>query len=166
MVFETERLYLREYQHSDFLDLGKILQDEETMKYFDSVKTDEGVENWINFCIKNYKLTKHSFWAVIRKSDNKFIGNCGITLQNIDGEELPEVGYHFNREFWGNGYATESVVGCIKHSTEHYKYPALYSYMTVGNTPSQKVAINAGMTLFKKYSDNNREILVYHKICL
>lgn len=28
---------------------------------------------------------------------NEFIGDCGITVQDIDGELLPEIGYHIHK---------------------------------------------------------------------
>lgn len=39
----------------------------------------------------------------------KLIGDCGITIQNIDGELLPEIGYHIHKDFWRQGFATEAA---------------------------------------------------------
>ena len=37
-------------------------------------------------------------WIVILKEMGELIGDCGITLENIDGEQLPEIGYHIHKK--------------------------------------------------------------------
>ena len=32
------------------------------------------------------------------------IGDCGLTLQTINGNKLPEIGYHIRRDFQRRGY--------------------------------------------------------------
>ena len=52
-------------------------------------------------------------WAVILKETGAFIGDCGITMQQIDGETLPEIGYHIAKQHWRHGYATEAAAASI-----------------------------------------------------
>lgn len=33
-------------------------------------------------------------WAVVLKETGELIGDCGLTMQNVDGVILPEIGYH------------------------------------------------------------------------
>lgn len=35
-------------------------------------------------------------WAVALRETGEFSGGCGLTLQNIDRETLPEIGYHMD----------------------------------------------------------------------
>ena len=49
------------------------------------------------------------------KENDRFIGDCGITLQNIDGDEVFEIGYHCNKKYWNNGYVTEAVQAFIDY---------------------------------------------------
>lgn len=37
--------------------------------------------------------------AVIRKEDNVFLGQCGITMQDVDGLMVHEVGYLFSSQY-------------------------------------------------------------------
>lgn len=161
MILETERLILREFSREDEKEFSKVLLDPEAMKYFPYEFTPEHVMSWICFSINGYKEQGFSFWAVIRKSDGAFLGDCGITLQNIDGEQLPEVGYHFKREFWGLGYATEAAKACVQYGLNKLKFPAMYSYMTKENTPSQKVAQRVGMKKVKEFSGKGMDLVVY-----
>jgi RimJ/RimL family protein N-acetyltransferase len=36
--------------------------------------------------------------------------------QDVDGAEELEVGYHFNKAFWGRGLATEAARGCMEYA--------------------------------------------------
>ena len=54
MIFETERLYLREMNQSDFKALSKILQDEETMYAYEGAFNDEEVQEWLDRQISRY----------------------------------------------------------------------------------------------------------------
>jgi len=38
------------------------------------------------------KVSMHVETVVIKET-GEFIGDCGITIQNIDGEMLPEIGF-------------------------------------------------------------------------
>ena len=39
----------------------------------------------------------------------EMIGDCGITIQNIDGELLPEIGYHIHKKYWRKGLGSEAA---------------------------------------------------------
>ena len=97
-LMESERLYLRELEERDFERLYEILSDRESMKFYPNPFSKEKVEQWISWNRDNYKKYNHGLWAVILKSSNCLIGDCGITIQNIDGEFLPELCYHIHRD--------------------------------------------------------------------
>ena len=48
MIFETERLYLRELRQTDFKSLCKILRDEETMYAYEGAFSDIEVHEWLD----------------------------------------------------------------------------------------------------------------------
>lgn len=48
MILETKRLYLREMQQSDFLDLCEILQDKEVMYAYEGAFNDIEVQEWLD----------------------------------------------------------------------------------------------------------------------
>lgn len=151
-ILETERLYLRELTPSDRDDLAIILCDPESMVYYPAPFTIQRVEDWITWNIENYKQYRHGLWAVILKENDVFLGDCGITMQDIDGELLPELGYHINKKFCGNGYATEAAATCMKYAFNTLDYQSLFTYTKHDNIPSRRVAEKIGMT-FVKYFD-------------
>lgn len=81
MILETERLYLREMNQSDYESLCRILQDNETMYAYEGAFTDTEVQEWLDRQIARYKKYNFGLWAVILKDTDKMIGQCGLTMQ-------------------------------------------------------------------------------------
>ncbi len=154
-IIETERLYLRELTMEDKEEWAKVLSDVESMRFYPHPFSEKEVENWINWNIDNYKKYKHGLWAVILKDGDIFLGDCGITIQNIDGEVVPEMGFHIIKDYCKKGYATEAAIACKKYAFEVLNYEKLYSYTILENIPSQKVAQKVGMKLYKYFEKNN-----------
>ncbi|MDE7264419.1 MAG: GNAT family N-acetyltransferase [Anaeroplasmataceae bacterium] len=96
MILETERLILRELVQSDFTSLCKILQDEQTMKYYEGTFSNSEVQEWLDRQILRYQKWGFGLWAVILKETNEFIGQCGLTIQPWKGESVLEIGDLFN----------------------------------------------------------------------
>ena len=161
MIIETERLILRESTWEDFNDLYEILSCPITMSYYPKPYDEEGTKRWINWCLNSYKNEGFGLWAVCLKDSNKFIGDCGLSIQNIDGEKLPEIGYHINKNYWKKGYAKEAANAVKKWAFENTKYEKLYSYMNKENVASYKTAESIGMKCIKEYQDEFETLLVY-----
>lgn len=163
-IIETERLLLREMILSDKEELAMILCDNDTMKYYPSPFSLQKVEKWIQWNIDNYKKYRHGLWTVIRKDDHKFLGDCGITMQEIEGVMLPEIGYHIHKSFWGKGYATEAAEACINYAFETLNYSVLVSYTKFDNKASIRVAEKNGFKFVKFFDkvvmgENVQEVL-------
>lgn len=161
IIIETKRLILRELEPADSGELAKVLSDEDSMRHYPHPFSEAEVSGWIERNIKRYREYGFGLWALIRKQDERFIGDCGITLQNIDGEILPEIGFHVIGEYRANGYATEASIACREYAVNTLKYPAVYSYTRAGNSASRKVALKSGMKEIKKYFKDGIEHVVY-----
>ena len=153
-ILETDRLILRELKLNDKDELAQILSDKESMKYYTHPFSDEEVVNWINRNINNYKTYSHGLWAVLLKGKNTFIGDCGITIQQVEGENIHEIGYHIKKEYWNKGYATEAARACKDYAFNILNIDKIYSYTKVDNCPSRKVAEKVGMKFIKNFTKN------------
>src|SRR5258708_39855841 len=78
------------------------------------------------------------------------IGDCGIILQEVEGERLYEIGYHLRRDFWGQGLATEAATACRDWAFTHLKAARLISLIRPENLPSCDFAKLACMTIWKE----------------
>ncbi|SER98555.1 GNAT family N-acetyltransferase [Salisediminibacterium halotolerans] len=160
-VIETDRLYLREFITADADSLAQVLSDPESMKYYPEPFSYEKVERWIQQNIRSYEMNNHGLWAVILKENGRLIGDCGITLQEIDGKVLPEIGYHIIKDYWNNGYASEAAQACLEYAFTVLRLSSVYSYMQEKNIPSQKVAAKIGMQFCKQFEKNNVRQILY-----
>ena len=153
MKLETERLLLREMEDADFDALYAIFSDAETMQHYPAPFDAEKVKSWIARNQKRYREDGFGLWTVVLKSTGEIIGDCGITLQNINGEMLPEIGYHTRKDKWRQGFATEGAATCMRYAFEELQLPAVYSYMKYTNAASYGVAIKNGMRFVEEYPD-------------
>lgn len=158
MVIETERLILREYTFEDFDALYEILSDKETMAHYPKPFDEEKVRSWIQWNLENYAKYGFGLWAVVLKATGEMIGDCGITIQNIDGDLLPEIGYHIHKKYWRNGFGSEAARAVRDWAFENTEYDCLYSYMKYTNVASCSTAIANGMKKVKEYPDEKNTV--------
>lgn len=147
MIFETEQLFVRKLTRDDFQNLSQILQDAEVMYAYEHAFSKEEVTEWLERQLKRYETDGFGLWAVILKETGCFIGQCGLTMQDWNGCQVPEIGYLFQKAYWHQGYASEAARGCKKYAFEILKIPRVYSIIRDNNLPSQKVAERNGMSI-------------------
>ena len=164
VILETTRLILREMTQSDMPDLSAILQDEQTMYAYEGAFNDEETQEWLNRNLKRYQEDGIGLWAVILKDNGAMIGQAGITMQDVEGERVPEVGYLFNRSYWSNGYATEAAVACKELGFAVLGYSEIFTIVRDTNIPSLNVAIRNGMLIRKRFVKHYRGVDMPHFI--
>lgn len=147
MIFETERLYLRELEYSDIGALSAILRDEETMYAYNGAFSESETLDWLERQLARYKKYGFGLWAVILKESGEMIGQCGLTIQPWKDRELLEIGYLFNKNYWHRGYAGEAAKACKKYAFEVLGAVEVCSIIRDTNIPSQRVAERNGMKL-------------------
>ena len=100
IVTESERLILRRYRKEDIQDLFEYLSDPEVVKYepYKPLTFNETKDNL------DWRISTEEMIAVELKASHKMIGN--VYIGKRDFESL-EIGYVFNRNYWGSGYASE-----------------------------------------------------------
>lgn len=109
IIAETERLILRRYRIEDLQDLFEYLSDKEVVKYepYKPLTLEDAKEDL------KWRIGTEEMIAVELKASHKMIGN--VYLGKRDYEAL-EIGYVFNRRFWGQGYAAESCKALIQRA--------------------------------------------------
>ena len=153
MRIETKRLILREMTMEDFEALHAIFSDSETMKYYPAPFDEEKTRSWIYRNQARYAELGFGLWAVVLKETGKVIGDCGVTMQKIHGQILPEIGYHIRKDHQRKGYATEAARACRDFVFDQLNMEAVYSYMKSTNIASCGVAVKNGMDFIEEYDD-------------
>ena len=144
-IIETPRLMLREMTPADRPDLCMILQDKEVMYAYNGPFSDEEVNGWLERQTGRYREWGYGLWAVVLKQTGEMIGQCGVTRQLWNGEEMLEVGYLFRHSHWHQGYATEAARACMEYAFNVLGASEVCSIIRDNNIPSQRVALRNGM---------------------
>ncbi len=162
MILETPRLILREMTQSDIAGLSAILQDEQTMVAYEGAFSDTETQEWLDRNLNRYRKDGFGLWAVILKETGALIGQAGITMQEVEGERVPEVGYLFHRSYWHHGYAIEAAAACKKYAFEMLGYSEIFTIVRDINIPSMNVAIRNGMLIRKRFIKHYRGVEMPH----
>ena len=67
IIFETQRLIVREWQSEDEVELKKFLQDENVMYAYEHAFSDEEVANWLKWNLQSYQEYGYGLWALEKK---------------------------------------------------------------------------------------------------
>lgn len=104
---ETNRLILREYDVKDLQNLYEYLSDPDVMKFepHKPLTREETEENLA------WRIRTEEMIAIELKGNHKMIGNIYLGKRECNSLEL---GYVFNKTYWGNGYAYESASALIE----------------------------------------------------
>src|SRR5689334_153629 len=136
MIVETARLWLRRTRVEDFDAMFAVFGDPVTMKHFPAPCTRAQVADGIERRLQREREDGFSLWTVVRKHTYDAIGDCGLLRQALpEGPEV-EVAYHFRRDHWGHGYATEAARACRDHGFDTLGLQRLISLILPGNIPS------------------------------
>lgn len=143
---KTERLRLRPFTPDDLEDFYQLRADEEVMRYISSptATTREGTRERLAQVIQQYDELGFGFYAIVRQSDNRLIGWCG--LAPLDTVPEIEIGYGFAPDCWGHGYATEAAQAIIKHGFEDLSLARIVAVAYAENVGSINVMKKLGMT--------------------
>lgn len=133
----TEHLIIRDFRESDGEDLYEYLSDEEVVKFepYKPFKKNEAYNE------AKRRSEDERFLAVCLKS-GKLIGNLYFAKGNF---ETFEVGYVFNKSYWGNGYATESLKALMNYAFEEMKVRRIIAKCDPKNSNSWRLLERVGM---------------------
>ena len=158
MRLETERLLLREMTEEDFDALYRVLSDSDIMQHYPYAFDEARVRGWIQRNRERYQVFGFGLWAVCLKETGEMIGDCGLTMQVINGQIKPEIGYHIRGDQQRKGYAKEAAAAVRDWTFRNTPFRVIYSYMKYTNEPSARTAMAYGCRLVDEFADDENEI--------
>lgn len=140
-LIETDRLTIRRFRNDDWGDLHEYLSNAEVVRFepYD-VFSEEDCRNEAA-----RRSSDKAFWAVCLKEDNKLIGNIYFNRQEPDEFSNWEIGYVFNPEYWGKGYAAESCRAIIDYGFRELNARRVVAMCNPENTRSWRLLERLGM---------------------
>lgn len=149
---ETPRLKFRKLEPSDFEVWEELFRDEETAKLLgmSEFKTPkERCEKWFEWTFHRYENDLGGQNVLILKETGEIVGQSGLLVRELDGNEELEVAYSILPKFRRQGFATEASRKCRDFAFENQFKKQLFSIIVPENENSKKVAINNGMKFSK-----------------
>lgn len=160
-TLETSRLLLRPLNAYDFDDLYAMFNDPQVMRYYPGLKDQSLTQAWIDWNCDMYQRYGHGLYAIERKEDGAFLGQCGLIMQTVEDVLLPEIGYLLVSAGWGKGYATEASLAWRDRAFEMFRYRKIVSIIRPDNLPSLAVAKRIGMQFEKTVRKWDTAVDVY-----
>lgn len=149
----TPRLTFREMTPNDLDNMAALLGDPQVMRYYPQPKSRQEALTWIAWNQRLYREHGFGLWLLTLRATGEFVGDCGLTPQQVDGVTELEVGYHIQAALQGRGLATEAGAACRDHARDVLGVDRLIAIISLGNRPSQRVAEKLGLAL-ERHTDN------------
>lgn len=152
----TTRLILREYHEDDFHGVHEYSCDPETVKYMTwGPNTPEETRSFMDLATSQQRViprVNYHFVILLRKP-GMIIGGCGIHLNRPD-HRTAAIGYCFNNNYWGKGYATETVGALLHLGFEGLGLHRILGTCDTRNIGSARVMEKNGMRQEALFSKN------------
>lgn len=159
-VWLTDRLRLRELNEGDALFAFELNADPEVIRYTGD-DPFESIEDAGEF-LKNYQsYIKYGFgrWGVEIRETGELIGWCGLKYT----PELDEfdVGFRFFKQFWNQGFATESAMKCLEIGFQEFAMERIVGRAMTENLGSIRVLQKIGLSFVSDYKFDEEEGVLY-----
>lgn len=163
IILETERLILRHLETGDTDALFALYRDPEMRRFYPEgtlsrAETEEEIAWFLNGHPRHPEL---GLWATIHKPSGQFLGRCGLLPWQIDGRDEVEVAYLIDKNFWGQGLATEAAGAIVRYAYERLGLQRLVCLIEEGNDASIRVAEKIGMRFERAAEDEHGPFLLY-----
>ncbi len=162
--FETERLILEPTSPKDASFIYELLNSPKWKKYIGdrNVNSVEDARVYIDTKMQpQLEKLGYSNYTVIRKTDHKKIGTCG--LYDREGVEGVDIGFAFLPQYEKKGYALEAANKLKEISINEFGLVQISAITTKDNVSSQKLLEKLGLKFSKIVTmpNDNQEFLLY-----
>ena len=114
---------------------------------------------WVEWTRDNYARHGFGLW-VVETHSGEFVGDCGLTLQEVEGDWMVEAGWHVRAPLRRLGYAAEAALSVVDAARavgiEH-----VIAIIRPDNVASQGVARKIGLHLEREVHKNGAPALVF-----
>ena len=144
----TVRLRFREMTEADLPAIATL-----------EIGGSRGPEGWIEWTRRNDERYGFGLW-VIETHGGEFVGDCGLTMQDVEGEQLVEAGWHVRAPLRRQGYAAEAAAS-VRDAAREAGVEYLVAIIRPSNVASQRVATKIGLALEREVHAHGGPALVF-----
>ena len=154
---ETDRLVLRPYAEGDLDALYAMYSDAEVVRYLDNdPRTRDEARALLDRKMAGSKLDAEGDWlgaAVVLRDSGRVVGD--LAMQWVSEEhKTAEIGFVFDPEEQGRGYATEAARELLRVAFEDFGLHRVIGRTEARNAASARVLEKLGMRLEARLVEN------------
>ena len=162
LVVETPRLLIRLPHEDDAPAYYEMHADPEVTRWLggahpNSVEEERGR---IAERLAQHDELGYTMWTVEEKDTNEVVGLAGLFPVEKKGPEV-EVAYHFRKDRWGRGYATEAARACIEYGFGTAGLERIVGLVAPENAPSINVLQKCGLKREGRGHYYDQDLLVF-----
>jgi ribosomal-protein-alanine N-acetyltransferase len=166
LKLETPRLLMCEFEEDDASLIFELDSDPEVHRFLgnEPLKEFKQAEDFICLIRSQYLERKIARWAVFEKENQQFIGWAGFKLntEEINGfNNFYDLGYRFQKKFWGRGYASESSKHLLEWGMINLDPENIYAMTHKENEASRRVLIKTGFIERGLFEHDDMEVSWY-----
>lgn len=162
LVAETLRLLIRLPHEDDAPAYHAIHADPEVTKWLGGTKPNS-VEDELERIADRLRMHEElgfTMWTVEEKQSAEVVGLAGLFPVDRVGPEI-EVAYHFRKDRWGRGYATEVAQACLDYGFDVAGLDRIVGLVAPGNTASARVLEKCGLRPAGRARHYDTDLLKY-----
>ena len=148
IIFQTERLFVRNFLPEDFASVHAYASDPEVTRYtaFGPNTPEVTTEFLQRVCAEAAGPGRTNFsFAAIHRPTNQLIGSCGLMLSDANGPQYG-FGYVLHRDWWRRGFGREMVGALVEFGFRELGAHRLWAHVFVGNAGSARILEALGFT--------------------
>ncbi len=161
MIFETDRLYVRKWSHTDLASIHTLYSDAAITEDISPELTFDETKLIFDAQLLQYKTDDYvGRYLIIEKTSGAFIGT--FLLRKTIERSAVEIGYAFRKEDWGKGFATEIVKQGIQYIFTSTGFSSIYAFTEIKNDSSKNVLGKSGFTFLENIIEDGEELNVFY----
>lgn len=145
VVYETERLVVRDLTPGDAAALHDLHRRDEVMRWLDRTLSESEDDELAR--LQRWEVHHHDgygFFGIVLRHSGALIGLQ--VLKPFDHLPYVDLGWRLHPDHWGNGYATECARGAISYAFGTLELDELAAVTLPHNVRSRAVMERLGMT--------------------
>ena len=151
---QSDRLIYDIPQQDDFIRFYEIHSDPQTNLFNPNGPLNlENSEQAFEKFLAHWNDHNFGSWAVKLKGSKKTVGFGGLSYRKYGNEQKLNLGYRFDKDFWGQGYATELALHTITYGFSDLKAEQIFAIVRPKHSASIKVLEKCDMKLFGTLDD-------------
>ena len=149
--YKTARLRMERLRTEHFEELRRMHTDAVVMAHLGGVRNAQQTREYHEINLRHWSERGFGLWIVYERDGSEPIGRALLRTLRVDDVDELELGYALYEPYWGQGYATEIVAGCMALGQKHLGATGFVALVSPDNHASRRVLEKAGLRFLREF---------------